>query len=292
MKVGFIGIGRMGWPMAARLAAAGHELIVHDLDSGRGARFVGEHGGKLAGGVDALAQAQAVITMLPTGGIVQAVYLQGPRPLAAVLARGTLVIDMSSSEPEGTRHLGGELASRGITLVDAPVSGGVPGAESGTLAIMIGADEAQAIERAKPLLGCMGRRLFETGPLGSGHAMKALNNFCAAAAYAAAAEALIAGRRFGLDPARMVEVLNASTGRSFISEIALPQQVLTGRFASGFTLGLLAKDVKIASELAGSLRLDAPLMQLVSNRWALARDRLGGERDNTEAIRAWEPGEQ
>jgi len=288
MRVGFIGIGRMGWPMAARLAAAGHELTVHDLDAERGARFVAEHGGRFAPAPDALAQCDAVITMLPTGSIVRAVYLQSPRPLAAALAPGTLAIDMSSSEPEGTRRLGAELVPRGIALVDAPVSGGVPGAEAGTLAIMIGGNDAQAIERAKPLLSSMGRRLFETGPLGSGHAMKALNNFCAAAAYAAAAEALIAGRRFGLDPARMVDVLNASTGRTFMSEIALPQQVLTRRFASGFAVGLLAKDVKIAAELADAVRLDAPLMRLVSERWSAARDRLGAERDNTEAILIWD----
>jgi 3-hydroxyisobutyrate dehydrogenase len=153
---------------------------------------------------------------------------------------------------------------------------------------MIGGDDPAAIERARPLLRAMGDRLFETGGLGSGHAMKALNNFVAAAGFAACAEALLAGQRFGLDPARMVEILNVSTGRSLHTDLVLREHVVDGRFATGFQLGLLAKDVRIAADLAQDLRLDAPLAELVSQRFESARDALGYARDHTEAIKAWD----
>jgi 3-hydroxyisobutyrate dehydrogenase len=153
---------------------------------------------------------------------------------------------------------------------------------------MIGGDDKEAIERARPLLRSMGDRLFDTGGLGSGHAMKALNNFVAAAGFAACAEALLTGQRFGLDPRRMVEILNVSTGRSFHTDLVLLEHVVDGKFASGFQLGLLAKDVGIADGLARDVGIDAPLMQLVSRRFDAARDSLGYTRDHTEAIKAWD----
>jgi 3-hydroxyisobutyrate dehydrogenase len=208
--------------------------------------------------------------------------------LAQKLRAGTVAIDMSSSDPVGTRALGAALAASGISLIDAPVSGGVPRAAQGTLTIMIGGDDPAVIERARPLLRAMGDRLFDTGGLGSGHAMKALNNFVAAAGFAACAEALLAGKRFGLDPGRMVEILNVSTGRSFLTDLVLREHVVEGKFATGFQLGLLAKDVRIAADLAHELRLDAPLVRLVSKRFEAARDALGYTRDHTEAIKAWD----
>ncbi len=286
--IGFVGIGNMGWPMAANLVKCGrYAVAVHDKDAERGARFVREHGGTVAGTLAELASADAVITMLPTGRDVQQVMLQ-EGGLAACLRRGALVIDMSSSDPVGTRELGPLLAKRGLTLMDAPVSGAVPRARTGTLAIMIGCNDREAVVRAKPVLSAMGDRLFEVGSLGSGHAMKALNNLVAAAGFAAVSEAVLIGQRFGLDPTTMVEVLNASTGRSFITEVVMKEQVIEGRHASGFSLGLLAKDVKIAADLGEAVRLDAPVTRLVSDRWLLARDRLGATRDNTEAILAWD----
>jgi 3-hydroxyisobutyrate dehydrogenase len=153
---------------------------------------------------------------------------------------------------------------------------------------MIGSEDAAAVARAKPLLGIMGNRLFETGPLGSGHAMKALNNFVAAAGYVAAVEALMAGKRFGLDPTRMLEIMNVSTGRNFNTEVVLKEHVVDERFATGFQLGLLAKDVKIAADLTRTVHLDAPLARLVSERYEQARDRLGYTRDNSAAILAWD----
>ena len=274
----------MGWPMAANLLQAGHDVTVHDTDTAITTRFVVAHGGKQATQLAELAAAEVVITMLPNGQVVRQVYAElGPR-----LQPGTVAIDMSSSDPTGTRSLGQALARSGVVLLDAPVSGTVTRAKPGTLTIMIGGDDRDAIERVKPLLGAMGNRLFETGPLGTGHAMKALNNFVAAAGYTAASEALLAGQRFGLEPARMLEIMNVSTGRNFNTEVVMADHVLGRKFATGFTLGLLAKDVKTAADLAAATGLDAPMARLVAERYALAQTKLGAARDNTEAILSWD----
>jgi 3-hydroxyisobutyrate dehydrogenase len=289
MRIGFIGIGNMGAPMAANLIKGSHELVAYDSDATRAQRFAQEHACRAAQSFTELADADTLITMLPTGHIVREVMLEAQDGgLARRLPPNTLVIDMSSSEPVGTRELGALLAQSGIILLDAPVSGGVARARSGKLAIMIGSDRKEALERAKPVLACMGDRLFETGSLGSGHAMKALNNFVAAAGYAAAAEALLIGKRFGLSQAVMVDILNVSTGRNFNTEVVMKEHVLTGKYATGFAVGLLAKDVRIAADLGRAMRLDAPLSRLISDRYALATDRLGAARDNSEAMLGWQ----
>jgi 3-hydroxyisobutyrate dehydrogenase len=144
------------------------------------------------------------------------------------------------------------------------------------------------MERAKPVLQGMGNQIFETGGLGTGHAMKALNNFVAGACYTAAAEALLIGRRFGLDGHRMIDIMNVSTGRNFNTEVVMKEQVLDRRFSSGFALGLLAKDVKIAADLAREVKFDAPMTRLVNDRYALARESLGASRDCTEALLSWD----
>ncbi|AXS39821.1 NAD(P)-dependent oxidoreductase [Breoghania sp. L-A4] len=287
-RVGFIGIGNMGGPMAANLVRAGFAVTVHDTNPEAAKAFAAEHGGTAAATQAELgAASDIVVTMLPTGQIVRSVLLEG-RGLVEDLQPGSLVIDMSSSDPLGTRELGAQLARRGVALIDAPVSGGVPRAIDGSLAIMIGADDPAAVARAVPVLNAMGAKLFETGPLGSGHAMKALNNFVAAAGFAAASEALIVGQDFGLDPSVMIDIMNVSTGRNFSTESTIKSQVLTGDFASGFALALLAKDVKIAADLAEGIGLDVPLMRQTSSQWLMARDAVGGDKDHTEAIKAWE----
>jgi 3-hydroxyisobutyrate dehydrogenase len=286
MNIAVIGVGAMGAPMAASIARAGLSVIVYDRAQERARQVADEYGCRAATAIDELSSSDFVVTMLPTGRIVRDLYLA--EGLATKLPRGTIAIDMSSSEPTGTRELGVALAECGITLIDAPVSGGVPRAATGKLTIMIGGDDQTAIERARPLLRTMGDRLFDTGGLGSGHAMKALNNFVAAAGFAACVEALLAGKRFGLDARRMVEILNVSTGRNFHTDAVLLEHVVGGRFASGFQLGLLAKDVKIAADLAADVGLDAPLVRLISERFEAARNALGATRDHTEAIKAWE----
>jgi 3-hydroxyisobutyrate dehydrogenase len=285
-KVGFVGLGRMGWPMAANLVRAGYQLVVRDADRDVERRFADEFGA--TGSVreaTVFAGADVVITMLPDGRVVQDAIL-GDR-IADVLSGGAVVVDMSSSSPRDTRELGRELRARSIALVDAPVSGGVPRATDGSLAIMAGADDEAALDRVLPILGALGRRVFRTGPLASGHAMKALNNFCAAAGYAALAEALVLGREFGLAPSTMVEIVNNSTGRSFLSDVVFPNDVLTGRFGTGFALGLLAKDVTIAAGIPEDSGVDAPLCRLVQQRWAEAAQGLGSAADHSMAYKQW-----
>ena len=226
------------------------------------ARFAREYDCRLASKLLDLAVNDVIVTMLPTGHIVRQVLLDGAEGgLAGALKPGTIVIDMSSSEPLGTQKLGTELAKRQLVLIDAPVSGGVQRAQTGKLTIMIGANDAAAVERVKPVLLGMGERLFETGPLGCGHAMKALNNYVAAACFAATAEAILIGERFGLDPATIVDIMNVSTGRNFQTETAMKDQVLNQRFASGFSVGLLAKDVKIAADLGEGVGVGRPLVK-------------------------------
>jgi 3-hydroxyisobutyrate dehydrogenase len=288
-RVGFIGVGNMGAPMASNLVRGGHDVMAYDVAAERAQRFAQAHSARAAESLAELAKhAEIAITMLPTGREVREVLMEAQGgALAANLRHGAIVIDMSSADPVGTRTLGRELAPRGVALVDAPVSGGVPRASDGTLAIMIGGDAA-AIAAVKPVLACMGRNLFEVGSLGCGHAMKALNNFLAATSYAAVVEAIVVGRQFGLDPAVMTDVINVSTGRSFASENLIKQHVLSGSFATGFALGLLAKDVKIAADLAQQIGVDAPLGRLIRDLWGEARDAIGGEQDHSRAWAHWE----
>lgn len=189
-----------------------------------------------------------------------------------------------------TRSTGTELKARGIAFIDAPVSGGVAKAVTGTLTIMIGTDDPLALAKAKPVLGCLGATFFEVGALGAGHAAKALNNVVAAANYAVLAEAMIAIERYGIDPGLFVELVSASTGQSFLSSVVMKNFVLTKKFNTGFAVGLLAKDAAIAAELCTELGIEAPHIALASRRWAEARDALGAGADNSRAISAWRGG--
>lgn len=288
-RIGFVGIGNMGRPMAANVAKAGFPLSVMDIDVNRALSFAQATGARAADSAADLAGASdVVVTMLPTGREVRQALLEAEGgALAKGLKPGAVVIDMSSADPVGTRALGPELKARGIALVDAPVSGGMPRAETGTLAIMVGGDDEAAIARAMPLLQAMGKQIFRTGPLGSGHAMKALNNYVLAAAFAASSEALILGAKFGLDPKAMIDVLNASSGRNAATEGPIKDQVVTGKYAAGFALALMAKDVGIARAMAKATGADAPLVDLVGRLWAEARDTMPAGSDFTTAHRHW-----
>ena len=233
------------------------------------------------------AGAGVVVTMLPDDRAVADAVLRWDGGIASALAPGAVIVDMSSSNPVATRALGEQLARIEIELIDAPVSGGITRAADGTLSIMVGADDEAAFARARPVLEVLGGKLFRTGPRGSGHAMKALNNFLGGAAYATLAEAIRIGEYFGLEPKGMLEVINNSTGRSFNSEVVFPQDVITGRYATGFALGLLAKDVGIAATLAEAAAVDAPACRLVAERWADAVSGLGAAADHSEAHKQW-----
>lgn len=282
-SIGFVGIGRMGAPMAGCLIKAGWPVRLHDLRAEAPTPFEGRDGATLASSLAEVAEgAELVITMLPDGRAVRAAVL-GEGGLAGAMGAGTVLADMSTSYPLETTQLAKDLAGTGITLVDAPVSGGVWRAELGQLTIMAGG-EAAALDRIEPALGTMGK-VYRTGPLGSGHAMKVLNNYLSASGLAAACEAVAIGRRFGLDPDLMADVFNVSTGRNNATEVKLKQHVNSGRYASGFALELMAKDLSLAAALARDLGAEAPGLAACAELYAKAVEALGGAADHTEVMR-------
>lgn len=286
-RIGFVGLGSMGRPMAARLRGADFALTVFDTRPDVVRDFVRDGGAAAATLTDVARASDIVITMLPNGDIVRHVVLDGDDNLVVAMSPGNVLIDMSSSSPTGTQSLGQALAAHGIEMIDAPVSGGVPRAEAGTLSIMVGG-KAVVIDRCRPVLQAMGERIFTTGALGSGHAMKALNNLVSAAGLIAAAEALLVGRRFGLEPHVMIDVLNASTGRNNSTENKFAQFVFSRRFASGFSLDLMVKDLTTALELAHATGTPAPFSAACRELWAAAQSQLGSGVDHTAVVRWFE----
>jgi 3-hydroxyisobutyrate dehydrogenase len=260
----------MGALMAAHLERAGYAVRSFDLNGA----------GNCASAREAARGAQVIITMLPEGRAVRAAV----RAALPGMARGSVVVDMSSADPFGTRRLGAVLRKRGIELLDAPVSGSKAGARDATLAIMAGGDPG-ALEFVRPVLEKMGSRVFHVGPLGAGHALKSLNNYIGASGTVAAFEALLIGQAFGLDAARITEVFNASTGYNSTTQRKIPQQILTGAFASGFSTALMAKDVGIAADLARALKVKAPYLQQTRRIWREALQRLARGSDHVEMYR-------
>jgi 3-hydroxyisobutyrate dehydrogenase len=276
-RIAVIGLGNMGRPMAACAVRAGYQVVGFDTFAEARTKYTDAGGISAATVADAVAGVAAVITLLPDGKIVRAAI----EDIKALLAPGTVVIDMSSSAPLGTRALGEELIAAGLAFIDAPVSGGVKRAIDGSLAIMAGGD-AGTIDRAEPILRSMGKSVFRTGPLGSGHAAKALNNYVSAAGLAAAAEAVAIAGRFGIEPNILVDVLNASTGRNNSTENKLKQFVIPELFTSGFSMALMAKDIQTADELAHQIGVTAPLADEVAALWSAALEQLGPSADHTE----------
>jgi 3-hydroxyisobutyrate dehydrogenase len=285
--IAFIGLGRMGLPMASRLAAAGYRLRGHDVSE-----QAREAAAALAGAIvaesatAAAAGADAVVLMLPSSGHVCEVLID--EGLLEALEAGVAVIDMSSSEPLVTRELAASAAARGIELIDAPVSGGVRGAVEGTLTIMAGGS-TEAVEACRPLLETIGKTVRHVGAVGAGHALKALNNMLSAAHLLASCEALAIGREFGLDPKVLVETINVSTGRSASTERKLPEFILTETYDAGFAMSLMVKDIGIAVALGEELGVPAALAQRTLALWQEAVVALGGSVDHT-AIARWVDG--
>lgn len=282
-RIGFVGLGNMGAPMAGHLAAAGFQLLAADANPAALERFCSAVRCTPVRSLAELGRScRVVITMLPDGAAVREVLL-GTDGVAAGLAPGSVVLDMSSAEPVATRTLALQLAGASISLVDAPVSGGVKRAVAGKLAIMAGGETA-AIARCRSILAALGQ-VFAAGACGAGHAVKALNNYLSAVALAATAEAMLAGERFGIDPAAMLEILNHSTGRNTATDQKYPAFVLSGSFDSGFALGLMAKDLRIALGLAEAVGTPASLLGECSALWDAAQRRLGFSADNTEIVK-------
>lgn len=281
-KVGFVGLGVMGAPMATHLSRAGYELALHDIDDEAVRRLAGA--GAICGSpIEVAERSDIVFTMLPNGEVVQQVAL-GEKGLLQGFKSGALLVDTSSSEPWITQKTGLALKARGVAMVDAPVSGAQWGAQAAELVFMVGG-AAQDLERVRPLLERMGRRVFHLGELGAGHAMKSLNNLITAMTLLTTSEGLAIGTRYGLDPAAMIDVLNESTGMSWISQTHFRQRILNRAFDDPFKLELMVKDMGIARELAQSVQVPPALSSLAFDLWRKASQEAGPGASISELVR-------
>jgi 3-hydroxyisobutyrate dehydrogenase len=287
-RIGFIGLGVMGLPMAGHLARAGYTLTVNDIRQDALAKLLHTVPGAAVVGTPlaVAAASDIVITMLPSGVEVRETAL-GPRGLIHGFKSGGLLLDTSSSEPEFTKETAAGLAKAGIDMVDAPVSGAEHGAIAAELVFMVGG-EPNAVSRVTPLLKVLGKQMFHLGPVASGHAMKSINNLITAITFLATAEGLVAGKAYGLDPAVMNDVLNESTGMSWISKTHIPQRIISRRFDDPFKLDLMVKDINIALGLAEGLKLNLPLSESARTLWRETQGRVAKGSSVSELVRALE----
>lgn len=284
MKVAFLGLGAIGFPMARRIAEAGHELSVWNRSPEKSAGLASKTSARVAATpADAASGASVVITCLPTSDEVEAVAF-GPDGLASTLASGAILVDCTSGDPHESRSIANRLAQQGVDFLDAPVSGGVVGAEAGRLTVMCGGDAA-VLERARPVLQAFGAKIILCGPTGAGHAIKALSNALLAIHLWSTGEALVAAAKAGVAPAIALDVINGSAGRSNSSENLIPQRVLTREFPSTFRLALLDKDVRIAESIARESGTPAEFIELAHKLFEWAHAELGDEVDHTAALR-------
>ncbi|WP_017760219.1 NAD(P)-dependent oxidoreductase [Pseudacidovorax intermedius] len=286
LRVGFIGLGVMGGPMAGHLARAGHHVAVHDAQAGATAALVEAQPGirPCTTACEVARHSDIVVTMLPNGRVVREVVFAPETGLLAGWKAGGLLLDTSSAEPWLTRETAEGLAARGIAMVDAPVSGAAWGAQAAELVFMVGGAAAD-VARVRPLLDAMGRAVFHLGGLGAGHTMKCLNNLVTALTLTATAEGLALGTRAGLDPAVMTQVLNESTGGSWITRTHIDQRVLSRRFDDPFKLELMLKDMGIALDLAQSQHMPAPLSAAGLSLWQAADEARGPGASVSELVR-------
>src|SRR5437763_52026 len=281
-SVAFIGLGAIGRPMAKRIVAAGVPLSVWKRTSARAADFAREHKTRVATTPsDAARGAEIVITCLSTSADVAQVLDAG---LIDGLASGSTLLDCTSGDPATSRRMAERLGAKKVRFVDAPVSGGVRGAEEGTLTVMCGGD-TQDIDRVRPVIEAFGKKIVHCGPVGAGDAVKAMNQALLALTVWGTGEALVALAKSGVSAQVALEVINASSGRSNASMNLFPERVLTRAFPRTFRLALLDKDARIAAQIARDERVPAPLTQLVADLCSLARKELGEEADHVEAVK-------
>ena len=269
-KLGFVGIGIMGRPMATHLANAGYEITIHDVNRAKAEEAAfGQQTIRIANTPLEVAEASdIVITMLPSGKYVHEVTM-GESGLIKGLKPGSLLIDTSSSEAWLTRQTAAKLKESQIDMIDAPVSGAESGAKAAELIFMVGG-EISSVSRATPLLDVMGKQVFHLGPIGAGHIMKSMNNLVTAITFMATTEALTVGKQLGLDPNVMTDVLNVSTGMSWISQTQIKQRITNRKFNDAFRLELMVKDIGIAIGLADEAQLPVPLSAAGYHLWKAA----------------------
>jgi len=284
MKTAFLGLGAIGRPMATRVAMAKIPLTVWNRTATRAAEFAEKTGASQAATpADAVRGAEVVIACLPTSHDVYAL-LDGPDGILAGIERGAAFVDCTSGDPATSRRIAARLAEKGVSFIDAPVSGGVVGAEKGALTIMVGGDAA-VLDRVRPVLESFGQKIVHCGEIGAGDAVKAVNNAFLATHILAAAEGLAALVKMGVSPNVALDVINASSGRSNTSMNLFPERVLTRAFPRTFRLALLEKDVGIAAEVARETRVPAPILQLTADLFRIARGELGEVADHVEIVK-------
>lgn len=284
MIVAFLGLGAIGTPMARHLARGPFGLRVWNRTGVKAAAFATEHGVTHAATPAAAASgADVVITCFPVSSDVETL-LDGDEGLLAGLKRGSVLVDCTSGDPATSRRIAARLAERGVGFLDAPVSGGVVGAEAGTLTVMVGGDDV-TLARVRPALEAFGKKIVPCGGIGAGDAVKAVNNALLAQHIIGTAEGLLALAKAGVKPDVALDVINTSSGRSNASMNLFPDRVLTGAYPRTFRLALLDKDVGIALHVAEEQGIDAPMLALASQLYHRARTALGEEADHVELVR-------
>ncbi|MSP95484.1 MAG: NAD(P)-dependent oxidoreductase [Alphaproteobacteria bacterium] len=284
-NIGFVGVGKMGGPMAGRLLDAGHSLTVYDIREEAMAPLIAR-GAVRAESSKAVADVTDIVFFsLPEPEDVRGEALKTLGIIAG--QRAKILVDLSTTGPRTTEHVAGVLLRNGIAMVDAPVSGGIAGASKGTLAVMA-SGSAEALTRVEPLLQIFGR-VFRIGDRpGMGQVMKLANNLMSATAMAITTEAMIMGVKAGLDPKLMIDVINSGTGRNTASETKFPQAIIPRRFTYGFTTGLMLKDVRLCLEEAEALQIPMVVGDAVRKVWRRAQEELGSDSDYTEIVRCLE----
>jgi 3-hydroxyisobutyrate dehydrogenase len=284
MNIAFLGLGAIGWPMAARVAGAGHPLAVWNRSADKASSFVKQHKARQASSpADAVRDADVIITCFSTSPDVYA-NLDGADGILAGVKRGAMLVDCTSGDPGTSRRIAERLAEKGVDFLDAPVSGGVSGAEKGILTVMVGGDE-NVLERARPVIESFGQKIVHCGAIGAGDTVKAVNQAFLAIHLLSAAEGLATLVKEGVDPTKALEVINASSGRSNSSMNLIPERVLTRAFPRTFRLALLEKDIGIAAGLARDNRVPAPVTQLTADVFRIARGELGEIADHVEVVK-------
>jgi len=269
-RIGFVGLGNIGFPMCRRLLESGYEVLAYDANPEAVSRLE-DTPAEPADSLKALAAADVVLLSLPGSDVVEEVVL-GEGGLAEGLSPGKVLIDTSSSRPSSTRDLAKKLAESGVEMLDAPVSGGVLRAEEGMLAVMVGGRE-EVFERWREVLESFGEKIFHVGDHGAGHLVKSLNNLLSATTLASAAEAVILAEKAGVAPETLLEVINAGNGRSYSTEVKFPKFILDRSFDDGFALGLMVKDLKIALETAAEMGHPMFSGSSISQLWQAAAAR-------------------
>ncbi len=282
MVVGFIGLGTMGYPMAGHISKQ-HQTLVWNRTAAKATRHATEYPSVAVKQLSELGQCDIICSCLPVSADVHSVTAQ----MIDCLKPSGYWIDFTSGDPDLCRGTHEMLKQHGWSYLDAPVSGGLSGAQAGSLTVMVGADP-EPLQAVMPILDCVSSKVVHAGAVGAGHAVKAANNALLAMHLVAASEVLLMVRKYGVEPAKALEAINSGTGRSAVTEVYFPEKVLTRSFPLTFKLGLLDKDARIAANCCSKGGVSAPLISLTSQLFAAAKKTIGSDVDYSEIVKLLE----